>query len=90
MLALVHVPWVSSPARVSDTQGPPEAVILEQNIKEANRLLQQPQREAAPSQEKVKRRERLAQKFAILLVMAKVQHATIGQWHKAHSRGNLK
>jgi hypothetical protein len=69
----------------SAAQGSPEAVILEQNAKEATRVLQQRQRETALAQDQVKRRERLAAEFAMLLVKAKAQHAMIEQWHKAHS-----
>ncbi len=66
-------------------QGSAEAVILEQKLKEATRVLQQRHREAAQAQEQVKRQQRLAGEFAILLVKAKAQHAMIEQWQKAQS-----
>jgi hypothetical protein len=69
----------------SAAQGSPEAVILEQKLKDASRALQQRQREAATAEEQARRRERLAGEFAMLLVKAKAQHAIMEQWHKAHS-----
>ena len=66
-------------------QNYPQAVILEQNVKEATRVMQQRQKEAARAQEQVKRQQRLAGEFAILLVKAKAQQAKIEKWQKAHS-----
>jgi hypothetical protein len=60
-------------------QGTPEAVILEQKVKEASRVLQQRQREAARPQEQINRRQGLSRKFAVLLVKAKPQHARNAQ-----------
>ncbi len=67
-------------------QSSPEAVILEQKVKEAFRVLQQRQREAARAQEQVKRRQRSDGEFEILLVKATAQHAMMEKWHKAHSK----
>ena len=80
-LSLGYLALPVSPA----AQGSPEAVILEQKVKEATRVLQQRQREAARVEEQVKRQQRLAGEFAILLVKAKAQHAKIEKWQKAHS-----
>ncbi|MCX5871771.1 MAG: hypothetical protein NTY51_00820 [Deltaproteobacteria bacterium] len=80
-LSLGYLALPVSPA----AQGSPEAMILDQELKEATRVLQQQQREAARAQEQVKLQQRLAGQFAILLVQAKAQHAMIEQWKKAHS-----
>jgi TolA-binding protein len=66
-------------------QNYPQAVILEQQVKEVTRVLQQRQREAVRAQEQEKRQQRLAGQFAILLVKAKAQQAKIEKWQKAHS-----
>jgi type II secretory pathway pseudopilin PulG len=66
-------------------QNYPQAVILDQQLKEATRVVQQRQREAVRAQEQEKRQQRLAGQFAILLVKAKAQHAILEQWQKAHS-----
>jgi hypothetical protein len=62
------------------------AAILEHNVNEANRVLQQRQREATEAQEQVKRQRRLDGEFATLMVKAKAQHAMIAQWYKARSK----
>ena len=80
-LSLGYLALPVSPA----AQGSPEAVILEQKLKEATRVLQQRQREAVLAQEQVKSQQLLAGEFAILLVKAKAQHAMLEQWQKAHS-----
>jgi len=80
-LSLGYLALPLSPA----AQGTPEAVILEQELKESTRVLQQQQREAARAQEQVKLQQRLAGQFAILQVQAKAQHVMIEQWQKAHS-----
>ncbi len=66
-------------------QSTPEAVILDQELKESTRVLQQQQREAARAQEQVKLQQRLAGQFAILQVQANAQQVMIEQWQKAHS-----
>jgi hypothetical protein len=66
-------------------QGPPEAVILNQELKEASRVLRRQQREAESAQEQVILQRRLAGQFAILQVQATAQHAIIEQWRAAHS-----
>ncbi len=66
-------------------KGTPEAVILEQELKESTRVLLQQQSEAARAQEQVKLQQRFAGQFAILQVQAKTQHTMIEQWQKAHS-----
>jgi type II secretory pathway pseudopilin PulG len=66
-------------------QGPREAVILDQELKEATRVLKQQQREAQRAQEQVILQRRLGGQFALLQVQATTQHAMIEQWRKAHS-----
>lgn len=66
-------------------QGPPEAVILEQELKGAARVLQQRQREVTRFQGQTKDRRRVAGELEILLVKAKTQHTTMEQWQKARS-----
>ena len=66
-------------------QGPPEAVILDQELKEATRVLKQQQREADRAQEQLVLQRRLAGQYAMLQVQATAQHAIIEQWRKAHS-----
>ena len=80
-LSLGYLALPLSPA----AQGPPEAVILDQELKESTRVLQQQQREAARAQEQVKLQQRMAGQFAILQVQANAQHVMIEQWQKAHS-----
>jgi len=80
-LSLGYLALPLSPA----AQGTPEAVILEQELKESTRVLQQQQRGAARAQEQVKLQQRLAGQFAILQVQAKAQHVMIEQWQKSHS-----
>jgi hypothetical protein len=79
-LSLGYLALPVSPA----AQGSPEVVILEQKAKEAIRVLQQRQREAAWIQEQGKSGQRLAGEFAILLVKAKAQHGMIEKWQKRH------
>jgi TolA-binding protein len=67
-------------------QNYPQAVILEQKVKEATLLLQQRQRETARTQEQEKRQQRLDGEFAILMVKAKAQHVMIEQWQKARAK----
>jgi hypothetical protein len=69
----------------SAAQGSHEAVILEHKVKEATRVLQQRQREAARALEQVTPRQRQDGEFATLLVKAKAQHAMIERWQKAHT-----
>jgi hypothetical protein len=71
---------MSSSAQVSY-----EEVVLEQEIKEATRVLRRQQREAARAQEQGRLQQRLAGQFAILQVQGKAQHAMIAQWKKAHA-----
>jgi hypothetical protein len=85
MLALFLSPGYLALPMLPAAQGSPEAVILEQKVKEAARVLQQRQREAARAQQQVKRWQPLAGEFAILVVKAKGQHAMIEEWQKAHS-----
>ncbi len=66
-------------------QGPPEMVILDQELREATRVLKQQQREAERAQEQLALQRRLAGQFALLQVQATAQHAIIEQWRKAHS-----
>ena len=70
----------------SAAQNYPQAVVLEQKLKETARALEQRQREAAWTQEQAKAKRRVAGEFEMLLVKAKAQHAMMGQWQKAHSR----
>ena len=76
----VTIPWVSCFRALSRVaQGPPEAVILEQELKEASRVLQQQQWEDERAREQVILQRRLARQFATLQVKATAQHAMIGQ-----------
>jgi len=65
-------------------QGSPEAAILEHEIGEATRVLQQRQREAERTQQQVRRQQRSAEEFEIIMVKAKAQYAMMARWHKAH------
>src|SRR5208283_423419 len=67
-------------------QNYPQAVILEQQEKEATLVLQQRQREAVRSQEQAKAQRRVAGAFEMLLVKATAEHAKIEQWQKARSK----
>jgi len=69
-------------------QGPPEAVILEQELKEASRVLRQQQWEDERAREQVILQRRLARQFATLQVKATAQHAIIEQW-RARTLANL-
>ena len=80
-LSLGYLALPVSPA----AQNYPQAVVLEQQVKEATRVLQQRQREAARAQEQAKAQRRVAGEFEMLLVKAKAQHAKMEQWQKAHS-----
>jgi hypothetical protein len=68
----------------SSAQNYPQAVALEQKVKESAHVLQQRQRDPAPIQEQAKPKRSVAGEFEMLLVKAKAQHATIGQWQKTH------
>lgn len=68
----------------SAAQNYPQAVVLEQKVKDSAHVLQQRQREAAPIQEQAKAKRSVAGEFEMLLVKAKAQHAMIGQWQKTH------
>jgi len=86
MLALfLSLGYLALPASAA-AQGSPEAVFLEQKVKEDSRVLQQRQREAARAQEQVKRQQLLARDFAMLMAKAKAQQVMIEQWQKAHSK----
>ncbi len=67
-------------------QNYPQAVILEQQVKEATRVLQQRQREAVRAQEQAKAQRRVAGEFEMLLVKATAQQAKLEQWQKARSK----
>lgn len=81
LLSLGYLALPMSPV----AQGPPEAVIFDQELKEATRVLKQHQREAERVQEQLILQRRLAGQFAMLQVQATAQHAIIEQWRKAHS-----
>ncbi len=81
-LSLGYLALPVSPA----AQNYPQAVILEQQVKEATRVLQQRQREAVRAQEQAKAQRRVAGEFEMLLVKATAQHAKMEQWQKAHSK----
>jgi hypothetical protein len=81
ILSLVYLALPVSPG----AQGPPEVVILDQELKEATRVLKQQQRQAERAQEQLILQRRLAAQFAILQVQATTQHAVIEQWRKSHS-----
>jgi hypothetical protein len=66
-------------------QDSPEGVILEQELKEATRVLQQHQREAAWAQKRAKAQRVMAGDFQMILLKTKAQHAMIEEWQKAHS-----
>jgi hypothetical protein len=69
-------------------QGPPEAVILEQELKEASRVLRQQQWEDERAREQVILQHRLARQFGTLQVKATTRHAIIEQW-RARTLANL-
>jgi hypothetical protein len=66
-------------------QRPPQTVILDQESKEATRVLKQQQRASERAQEKVILQRRLAGQFGILRAQATARHAIIEQWRKAQS-----
>ena len=68
----------------STAQGSYEEVVLEQELKEATRVLRRQQRESARAQEQGRLQQRLAGQFAVLQVQGKAQHAMIAQWKNAH------
>lgn len=63
-------------------QGPPESVILEQELKEASRVLRQQQWEDERAREQLILQRRLARQFATLQVKATAQHAIVEQWRE--------
>jgi hypothetical protein len=67
-------------------QNYPQAVILEQQVKEATRVLQQRQREVMRAQEQAKAQRRVAGAFEMLMVKATAEQAKMEQWHKARSK----
>jgi hypothetical protein len=67
-------------------QNYPHALILEQQVKEATRVLQQRQREAVRAQEQSKAQRRVARAFEMLMVKATEEHAKMERWHKARSQ----
>ena len=64
----------------TSAQGSHEEVILEQELKEATRVLRQQQRESARAQEQGRLQQRLAGQFAVQQIQGKAQHAMIAQW----------
>jgi hypothetical protein len=68
----------------SAAQNYPQAVVLEQKVKDSVHVLQQRQTGLAPIQEQTKPKRSVAGEFEMLLVKAKAQHAVIGQWQKTH------
>jgi hypothetical protein len=86
MLALfLSLGYLALPVSLA-AQNYPYAVILEQQVKEATRVLQQRQREAVRAQEQDKAQRRVAGAFEMLLVKATVEQAKMEQWHKARSK----
>lgn len=86
MLALLlSLGFLALPVSLA-AQNYPQAVILEQQVKEATRVLQQRQREAVRAQEQAKAQRRVAGEFEILLVKATAEHARLEQWQKARSK----
>jgi hypothetical protein len=80
VLSLGYLAFPVSPA----AQNYPQAVVLEQKVKETARALEQWQKDDAWAQKQAKVR-RMAGDFEMILVQTKAQHAMIEQWHKAHS-----
>jgi hypothetical protein len=66
-------------------QNYPQAVVLEQKVKETPRALEQWQKDEARAQKQAKAQRRVAGEFAMLLGKAQAQHAMMNQWHKVHS-----
>jgi hypothetical protein len=62
------------------------AVILEQQVKEATRVMQQRQREAVRAQEQATAQRRAAGAFEMLMVKATAEHAKMAQWQKTRSK----
>lgn len=87
MLALfISLGYLALPVSLA-AQNYPHAVILEQQVKEATRVMQQRQREAVRAQEQAKAQRRAAGAFEILMVKATAEHVKMAQWHKARSKG---
>ena len=66
-------------------QNYPQAVVPEQQVKEATGVMPQRQEEAARAQEQIERRQRLDRKLAILPIKAEARHAMMAKWRNAHS-----
>jgi hypothetical protein len=85
-LSLGYLALPVSPA----AQNYPEAVILEQKVKETYSVLQQRQREQERLQEQARTQRLLGGEVAIILAKAKAQHAVIEKWRKAHASSQPK
>jgi hypothetical protein len=81
-LSLGYLALPVSPA----AQTYPQAVVLEQKLKETARVSEQRQKDEAWAQKQAIAQRRVAGEFAILLVKAKAQHAKMEQWQTAHSK----
>jgi hypothetical protein len=66
-------------------QNYPQAVVLEQKMKETARTLEQGQKDEALVQKQAKTQRRVTGEFASLLVKATAQHAKMKAWQKARS-----
>ena len=82
LLSLGYLALPVSPA----AQNYPQAVVLEQRVKETARAPEQWQKDEAWAQKQAKAQRRVAGEFAVFLVKANAQHAMIEQWQKAHSK----
>ncbi len=86
MLALIlSLGYLALPVSLA-AQNYPQAVILEQQVKEATRALQQRQREAVRAQEQAKAQRRVAGAFEMLLVKATAEQAKMAQWQNARAK----
>ncbi len=86
LLSLAYLALPMSPA----AQNYPQAVILEQKVNEATRVLQQRQKDEFWLQEQAKAQRLLGGEVAIILAKVKAQHAVFEQWRKAHPSSQPK
>jgi hypothetical protein len=85
LVLFLSLGYLALPVSLS-AQNYPQAVIMDQQLKEATRVLQQRQREAVRSQEQAKAQRRVAGAFEMLMVKATAEHAKMAQWHKARAK----
>jgi membrane protein involved in colicin uptake len=65
----------------------PEALIMEEELRQAALYYEQQQREAARLQQQLQRQQRVAKELEGLISKASAQHAKIRQWEKKNAKG---